>query len=381
MIGSLAPPPKSNSAFWIALAIVTGCVVSRASADEDPSLPPYKWPGPPKYPLWTDYQPLRGWRIERVPKGTAEVFLRQSGRDRKERGVSTRNNPCLKGVDEDIFLLHFDSGESLKAGGPPISKLAGKPKPVFLGWDFYDFSKRFRRWTGERGLSRQYVIAKEFGGIEAEPLEVPPFHIDPASPRADLQRFLMPVVAAEGSGDYLVIDSFDRAGMTVGFAQMAAHTPDDLIELMKRLLRDETLRGDAYADPRRWFPELGLTAGGKLGYRTGRDSKAALASLEECTRHRNSNEGFRPPPGCPYYREDFVRFCNPNLKVIDDAELHFAARWMMWSLSPKMRAAQLAPSVDNVIRSLRGIESFNPTLRADAAAIAAVILYWNNGPE
>lgn len=348
-------------------------------AGEDAALPPYQWPGPPKYSLWTDHQPLRGWRIERVAKGTAEVFLRQSGRDRKERGVPTRDNPCLKGVDEELFLLHFDSEDYRKAGGPPLPGLAAKSRPVFLGWDFYDFSKRYRRWTGERGLSRQYVIASEFGGIDAEPLEVPPFQIDPASSQADLQRFLMPLVAAEGSGDYLVIDAFDRAGMTAGFAQLAAHTPDDLIELMKHLLRDESLRGDPYADPRRWFPELAVTTDGQLSYRSGREPDAVLASLENCTRHRNANEGFRRPPSWAYYREDFVRFCNPDLKVINDAELHFAARWLMWSLSPRMRAAQLEPSRANVVRSLRKIEPDRPTLRADIAAIAAVILYWNDG--
>jgi hypothetical protein len=255
------------------------------------------------------------------------------------------------------------------------------PRPVFLGWDFYDFSKRFHRWTGERGFSRQYVIAKEFGGIDAEPLDVPPFQIDPGSAQSDLQQFLMPLVAAEGAGDYLVIDAFDRAGMTAGFAQMAGHTPDDLIELMKQLIQDKTLQSDPYADPHRWFPELGVTTDGRLSYRTSKEPDAILASLEECTRYRSSNEGFHRPPSWAYYREDFVRFCNPDLRIVDEAELQFAARWLMWSLSPKMRAAQLGPTLANVVQCLRKIEGGRATLRADAAAIAAVILYWNGGVD
>jgi hypothetical protein len=369
----------------MARAVLSGVLLSlglgSVLAGEDSSLPPYKWPGPPKYSLWTDHLPLPGWRIERVPKGTAEVFLRQSGRDRKARGVLTRDNPCLKGVNEDLFLLHFEYPEYLKAGGPPIPGMDAKPRPIFLGWDFYDFAKRYRRWTGERGLSRQYVIADQFGGIDAEPLNVPPFRIERASPQADLQRFLMPVVTAEGAGDYLVIDAFDRAGMTVGFTQMAAHTPDDLIDLMKRLLQDETLRGDPYADPKRWFPELAVTTEGRLSYRTSREPDPVLASLEECTRHRSPNEGFHRPPSWAYFREDFVRFCNPDVRVIDPEELQFAARWIMWSLSPKMRAAQITPSVDNVVQSLRRIDPVPTKVRADAAAMAAVILYWNDGVD
>jgi hypothetical protein len=189
------------------------------------------------------------------------------------------------------------------------------------------------------------------------------------------------LVEAEGAGDYLVIDAFDRAGMTVGFAQMAAHTPDDLIEMVKHLLRDETLKSDPYANPERWFPELAVTTDGRLSYRASREPDALLSSLEECTKYRSANEGFHRPPSWAYYREDFVRFCNPDLRVIDEAELHFAARWLMWSLSPKMRAAQLEPSLANVVRSLRKVEAGRSTIRADIAAIAAVVLYWNDGVD
>lgn len=356
-----------------------GLFPQAAPAGEDPSEPPYKWPEPPRYPLWTHHAPIQGWRIERVPKGTHEVFLRESGRERKANGVPTRQNPCLKGVDEDLFLLHFDYADYLKAGGPPIPGMEEHPKPVFLGWDFYDFAARYRRWTGERGLYRQYVIADQFGGIDAEPLRVPLFRVEPSSPASDRQRLLMPMVAAEGSGDFMVLNAFDRAGMTAGFSQMAAHTPDDLVEMMKHLIQDETLRADSYADPRRWFPELAVTTDGRLSYRASPEQTGEPCSLEACTAVRNSNEGFHRSPGWAYYREDFVRFCNPDLKVIDQAELHFAARWLMWSLSPKMRAAQVEPTCRNVERTLRKLALPQAEIRADAAAVASVILFWNDG--
>lgn len=355
--------------------------VTSAQAGEDASLPPYKWSAPPRYPLWTDHRPLPGWRIERVPKGTAEVFLRESGRQRKANGVPPRLNPCLKGIEEDLFLLHFDYAAFLAAGGPPIEGMEADPKPVFLGWDYHDFSTRYRRWTGERGLYRQYVIANQFGGIDAEPLDVPTFGVDPASSNTDRQRLLMPLVAAEGSGDYMVLNAFDRAGMTAGFSQMAAHTPDDLVELMKHLLQDESLCNDPYANPGRWFPELAITTDGQLSYRASPNQTAELCPLEGCTSHRNANEGFSRIPGWAYYREDFVRFCNPDLRAVDSAELHFAARWLMWSLSPQMRAAQVEPTCQNVERCLRKLALPQPEIRADAAAVAAVILYWNDGAE
>jgi len=361
---------------------ILGGLLTNSQAGEDSSLPPYKWPAPPKCPLWADHLPLQGWRVERIPKGTAEVFLRESGRERKANGVLTRNNPCLKGVDEDLYVLHFDYADYLKAGGPPIPGMEENPKPVFLGWDFYDFSTRYRRWTGERGLSRQYVIPAQFGGIDAEPVDLPHFRVEPGTPEADMQRFLMPLVAAEGEGDYLVINAFDRAGMTAGFSQMAAHTPDDLIGLMKYLLQDEDLLGDPYADPRRWFPELAVTTDGTLSYRgTRADESKDLVSLETCTIHRSANEGFHRAPSWAYYREDFVRFCNADLRAIDSSELQFAARWLMWSLSPKMRDAQVDPSLANVVGCLRKLGLTKTELPAEAAALAAVVLYWNDGVD
>ncbi len=348
------------------------------SAGEDPKQPPYKWPNYPRYSLQTEHQPLKGWKIETLYRGEGKVFLRESGRERVAKGIKSKDNPTYKGPDENVYLLHFDYRDYRNLGGPPIDELEIDPKrPVFLGWDFHDFSTQFRRWTGERGFSRKYVIPEEFSGNNSVPLDVPHFHVDPRSQDADWQRFLLPVVTAEGGGDYMIINGFDRAGMTVGFIQMAAHTPNDMIPLMRHLIQSEELRKDPYANPERWFPELGITADGKLGYRKG----DTVISLEECTDIRNSNAGFRRAPSWPYYREDFVRFCNPDVTEINRAELQFAARWLMWSMSPKMRHAQLEPSKNNVIETLMKLEGVPKRVTAADAAIAAVILHWNDGGE
>ena len=363
-----------QTVWLVALLAVAGPLL----AGEDPKLPPYKWPEYPRYNLDFEYAPIAGWGIETVDRGTKEVFLRESGRLRKERGVPSKDNPMCRGLDETLYLLHFDYDDYLKLGGPAIPSLAkNKARPVFLGWDFHDFSKRYNRWTGERGFSRKYIIPDEFGGIDAEPLSVRMFQVDPKSKQADWQRFLLPLVTAEGMGDYMIMNGFDRAGMTVGFIQMAGHTPNDLIPMMKHLIQSETLRKDPYADPQRWFPELGITEDGELGYRKP-GTEGPFVSLENPTKRRNSNEGFRRvPEWASWYREDFVRFCNPDVTVINKAELHFAARWLMWSMSPKMRAEQLKPSKDNVIRTLVKMEVDTPITAADAA-IAAVILHWND---
>lgn len=307
-------------------------------------------------------------------------MLRRSGLDSKVRGVPSHLNPVSKGLDEDLFLLHFNYRAYRRAGGDRMPGMRREEKPVFLGWDFFDFSQRFHRGTGERGLSRKYVIADDFMGIDAEPLDLAPFEVDPRSPHANWQRVLMPVVAAEGLGDYLVVNSFDKAGMTVGFIQMAAHTPNDLIPMMRHLIGSERLRSDEYANPERWFPELGLTAEGKLGYRVRPGGE--LVSIEEPTVRSNGNEGFRRSPWwAGYYREDFVRFCNPDVKVIDDEELHFAARWLMWSLSPKMREEQLEPVKENVVWTLQQLKQPGRKISGAAMAICVVLLHWNDGAE
>ncbi|MEM7013658.1 MAG: hypothetical protein AAF585_19475 [Verrucomicrobiota bacterium] len=334
-------------------------------AGEDPKQPPYSWPEAPKYSLDLNHAPFKGWRIERVESGKHKVFLRKSGKLREERGVPSKDNPMLKGIHEDLFLLHFDYGDYRKAGGSAIPSLAkDEIRPVFLGWDFHDFSKRYNRWTGEGGFSRKFIIPNEFEGIDAEPLSIPNYHVDTRSKDADWQRFMMPIVTAEGMGDFMIANSFDRAGMTVGLFQLAAHTPEDMIPMMKHLISSETLKRDKYANPQRWFPELGITADGKLGYRKPGTS-GPFASLEESTKRRNSNEGFRwKPAWASWYREDFVRFCNPDCTEINQAELHFAARWIMWSMSPKMRAEQLKPSMANVVRSLQKLDIKSESVNA-----------------
>jgi hypothetical protein len=291
--------------------------------------------------------------------------------------VKSRDNPVAKGLNENLYFLTFDYEDYRKIGGPAIREMETDAKrPVFLGWDFNDFSTRLHRWTGERGFSRQYVIPQEFSGLNAVPLEIPAFRVDPASHLSDWQRFLMPVVTAEGDGDYAVINAYDKGGMTVGFIQMSAHTPDDMIPLMRDLISNEELIRDPYANPERWFPELGITNDGKLGYRKSPDK---IVSLEEVTTLSNPNDGFHR--GRAYYREDFVRFCNPNCKEVNQAELQFAARWLMWSMSPKMREAQTPPSRESVVRTLRKLKKVPPEINAADAAIAAVLLHWADGAE
>ncbi len=354
----------------VALGAATG------DARENSALPPYTWPERPKFDLWVDHQPLKGWRIETVAPGKGAVFLNARGREAHARGMTSRQNRAFKGTDESIYLLHFDYRDYLRQGGVRIAALDHQPgRPVFLGWDYHDFSDRLHRGTGERGFARNFIVPSEFrcrhGAIA---LDVPGFRVEPECAEADWQRFLKPTVIAEGKGNYLVVNGFDRAGMTVGFMQLAAHTPDDLIPLLKHLIRDEELRRCRYAHPQRWFPELVIRSDGVLGYRAGN----RVFSLEEVTSTRNGNAGFGE---WAYFREDFVRFCNPCVKSIDRSELEFAARWLMWSLSPKMRRAQLEPAKDSIVASLQKLDKAPAKVSGADAAVAAVVLHWRNGAE
>lgn len=357
--------------------VALGCLAAAlCKAAENSVLPPYTWPDRPKYSLWVDHQPLKGWRVETVAPGKGAVFLNSRGRAAYARGVRSCQNSAFKGKDESLYRLYFDYHDYRRKGGPQIAAMEPNPnRPVFLGWDYHDFGKQSRRHTGERGLARNFIVPSEFYCRHgAVPLDVPKFQAEHWCHESDWARFLLPVVEAEGKGDYLVINGFDRAGMTVGFMQKAAHTPDDMIPLLKHLLQNENLKHCSYANPQRWFPELVVRPDGKLGYRTGN----RVFSLEEITSSRNENEGFRK---WAYFREDFVRFCNPCVKTVNRAELEFAARWLMWSLSPKMRYAQMEPARLNAVRTLQKLDNVPSKVSAADAAIASVILHWRDGAD
>ena len=124
--------------------------------------------------------------------------------------------------------------------------------------------------------------------------------------------FIEPTAICEGRS-FLTLNSYDSAGFTFGFGQFAAHVPDgDFVRAFRALLaRPET---DDY------FPHLEL-AGGRIQ----RVTDAGLAPLESATS-----------------TEALMRYLNPTLDEVEDAEVIAAAKLMHWATNhPGAREIQV----------------------------------------
>lgn len=243
-----------------------------------------------KIRLDTGHQPLPGWKI------------------RKQAGTSG-------------WTVEF-------SGGTPIT--LGK---------FFEYTGYAKEVT--RGLARTHAHQPR---LAFDPAEWTEFGKWP--------ELMYPTAYAESNACFSVINAWDRAAMTLGFAQLAAHTGDDLLPLLRRLIVE--LADEA----RQWFPELAVV-GGRLCFTKGE----AFKSLENRAPARDGGYS------ADYYRGDLMAFFNPDryhadLKP-DPEELHAAARWLVWSLtSPAMRRIQVDGSINNLKASLARLHG---AMLADAA--------------
>lgn len=217
----------------------------------------------------------------------------------------------------------------------------GQP-PLYLG--------RFTQYDGyatgpTRGLSRN-AAAKP--GIAFDPGDWTEFGFWP--------ELLFPTAMAESAAQFCVINAYDRAAITLGFIQLAAHTGEDLLpsfRLLWRELPDEAAQ---------WFPELRLVEGALCFVKGNK-----FRSLERPSKPHDG--GF----SAHYYRGDLMAFFNPDRyhndgKPIDPAELHASARWLAWTLtSPRMRRLQVLSAIDNMKLS---VNILHKAMQADAAVRA-----------
>jgi hypothetical protein len=161
-------------------------------------------------------------------------------------------------------------------------------------------------------------------------------------------ELLFPTSNAESNANFLVMNCWDKAAITVGFSQLGAHTPDHMLPLFR------TLAKDLPDETGKWFPELQVIDG-KLCYVKGDRFK----SLENA---RKPDDGVVADD---WFRGDFMQFFNPNRKKTDPEELHASARWIEWSRqSRNVRKVQVASS----IKSLKGaLNVLNTRLKQQAA--------------
>ena len=191
-------------------------VVSNRTEDE-PSTPTGLSPDPNlNIALDTGYKPLAGWQV------------------RKQQGASR-------------WDVLYDAS----------------PSPIFLG-RFFEYSGYPEGKT--RGLARKTA-------------DQPRIVYDPAdwAEFGKWPELIYPTAWAESTGCFTVINAWDRAAMTFGFIQLAAHTGDDFLPFFRRLFVRSAQRGQALVPGTRrgrWQALLhqghGLQVAGSQGGAAGR---------------------------------------------------------------------------------------------------------------
>lgn len=207
-------------------------------------------------------------------------------------------------------------------------RINGAGDAVYLGY-FFEYAGYPEGTT--RGLAR---TSSALPNVRFEPTEwTPQFGLWP--------ELLYPTAWAESNASFTVINAWDRAAITFGFIQLAAHTGDDLLPFFRRLF------AEIPDEARQWFPELDVI-GGELCFVKGNQFK----SLEKAA---PAHDGGHTES---YYRGDLMAFFNPDRyhaadRAPDPEELQASARWLAWTLqSARMREIQVSASIENLRKSL-----------------------------
>lgn len=233
----------------------------------------------------TSYAPEPGWKIENRISGSSKWYLKRSG------------------VDE-----------------------------LYLGYDFA-FSG-----TPYRGLARTGRIAdSEFFEYE-----------DHQAEHGLWSAFLVPTAKCESEANFMVVNAWDSAAMTLGFLQMAAHTGEHLADLFRDLIAAVPDEADRY------FPEL------KLGAQLGLDGAQANRLFATLGADRlDLDIAERHPDGLGYRSYDrgrFMSFFNPHRGRVDLEEVAAAARWVAWMQgSANARAVIVGNAVELAKRAVRRV--------------------------
>ncbi|MDB5519927.1 MAG: hypothetical protein JWQ17_6685 [Tardiphaga sp.] len=260
------------------------------------------------------------------------------------------------GIDEPILSVYADADHDLKSALKPNPKLKialdTTYKP-FAGWAIKK-QPNVERWdvTPDAGQNPIYLgyfftyngypegptrgLARTSGAeprVVFEPKEWTQFGYWP--------ELLFPTAWAESNACYTVINAWDRAAMTFGFIQLAAHTGDDFLPFFRRLFTELP------QEAKYWFPELGIV-----------DGKLCFIENNEYRSLENAGPAHDGGYSASYYHGDLMAFFNPDRyhakdKKPDPEELHAAGRWLAWTFaSVKMRALQVDASIVNVKDSL-----------------------------
>ncbi|MFN3816217.1 peptidoglycan-binding domain-containing protein [Brevundimonas sp.] len=177
-------------------------------------------------------------------------------------------------------------------------------------------------------------------------------------------HLLVPTATAESALWFERVNTYDRAALTFGFFQAAAHLPNDNFLL---LFKDMLARPEAS----RYFPDLILKPGSN-GARLFHRTAAGDVDLEHAEpRGGGSNE---------MNLKRFMAYLNPTLDAVEPQELAVAARLMCWTREvPACRELQVAHAIRALRDRMGHVRTALPGRPVDQCLLAADIRYQGRG--
>ncbi|HEY2961376.1 MAG TPA: peptidoglycan-binding domain-containing protein [Pyrinomonadaceae bacterium] len=237
----------------------------------------------------------------------------------------------LKGLDELLMKAsaEIETEEETTAVESSISVTAN----VEIGNAplTFDLSKEGNKWfastAGERFYVGNRVPYKGRIGLKNDNNKTGPVY-DPAeyfTSFGDWAYFIYPTARAESDRRFNCLNTYDRAGFTFGFMQLAAHVADgDFVRFFRALLQLD--------EHKAYFPELELN-GGHIVQRT----ENGLLRLEN-----------------PDSSEKLKQYLNPSGGEVEPREVLSAARFVHWSAhSQAHRQLQVKIGVETARDKLR----------------------------
>jgi hypothetical protein len=307
-----------------------------------------------------------GWKIVRAKSKQKETGF---GDESEAKILFEAGKDDPNAEKWEMYFLVFDYKQFNEIAKTKITA------PVFIGWPV-------EMWGAHKGIARDYIESgrvkyrysssgKKYFFAEGNFQDVEPEnYVSQLS--GGWSDFLQPVYAAESGKKWCLMNTYDNAGVTAGKVQMSAHDGKDLMAMLIEMLDNPIFVSGEWDDPKKWFPEFSV--------KSESDGTKALSYVYEGEEYPIKNH-----IGQPKYREEqFLRIFNPNFdknSKIDEEELQFIARWVMWSQSPRMLHAQ-EEACKSIVTKLfkKGFSDYSAkeTVSAKDWATAYVLLHWRD---
>jgi hypothetical protein len=159
-----------------------------------------------------------------------------------------------------------------------------------------------------------------------------------------MAHIIWPTVMAESEGYFARLNSYDRAAFTYGCYQAAAHTPDENLVVLFRMLL-------TLPSAQRYFPDLTLVEDDKKIPRVNRKlDTGPTQSLE------NARKVTRPNGVVETQIPDFMTYLNADATRVDNAEMTATARLFLWCRDEsEARNTQVRHAISTARHKINGV--------------------------